>query len=282
MLILSGLSCTVYPDSPISGHAWPTTEPEPRSFITPECPFVVESLRGIIGDPPYELTKEGFDAIRDWVACGIEYKSDQDRAGRSDDWQTPQETLKKPRVGDCEDFSVLLCSLLRAYGVGAEHVFVVIGVDGRDNGHVFLIENWYLGGDWRAIEPQAPAQSRRGFPLFRSADAELDRYEIIAAFNDVFYYDEDFPWGEDEVGSWSLADVANAVGNLTRRMSQLLAYVLGLLSNEDHQDEPLTAWNALAFQVRSDQTKEIVCDPSMPKGCQSLSDRSSTSFTVML
>lgn len=241
---MSGVGCAVYTDNPTSGHAWPTTESEPRAFVTPESPSVEECLQGILGAPPYEVTKDGFDAIRDWIAQNVEYKSDEERVGKPDDWQTPEEALKNPRVGDCEDFSLLLCSLLRAYGVGPERVFVAIGVDGRDNAHAFVIENWYLDGKWRVIEPQAPAQLRRSFPLFPSADSQLDRYEIIAAFNDVYYYDESFPWGEDEPNSSTLANMATAVGNLARGVSQLVGYLLGLLSNEDQQDVTSAASSA--------------------------------------
>lgn len=236
LLAASGLSCVVYRQSPTAGHASPRTESESRPFITPECSSVKECLQGILGVPPYEPTKDGFDAIRDWVAYNIEYKPDEERAGTSDDWQRPKEVLTDPRVGDCEDFSLLLCALLRAYGIGAERVFVVIGVDGRDGAHAFLIEDWYLDGKWRLIEPQAPAQLRQGFPVFRLMDSGLDKYEIIVAFNDLYYYEGSFPWDEDQEDSWTLNGMISAVGSVTQRLSQLLAYLLGLLSNENQQD----------------------------------------------
>jgi hypothetical protein len=250
LLILSGLSCAIYTDGPISGHAWLTTESEPRSFITPQCLSVKGSLQRILGDPPYQMTTDGFDAIRDWVARSIEYMPDEDRVGKADAWQTPAATLMNPRVGDCEDFSLLLCSLLRCYGIGAERVFVAIGVDSRDNAHAFLIENWYLDGEWRRIEPQATAQLRRGFPLFRSVDAELDKYEIVAAFNDVYYYEQEFPWSEEKEASSSLRGIANAAGSIARHVSQLVGYLLGLLSSNAH-DELITTDSALTWHVCS-------------------------------
>lgn len=236
LLAASGLSCVVYRQSPTAGHASPRTESESRPFITPECSSVKECLQGILGVPPYEPTKDGFDAIRDWVAYNIEYKPDEERAGTSDDWQRPKEVLTDSRVGDCEDFSLLLCALLRAYGIGAERVFVVLGVDGRDGAHAFLIEDWYLDGKWRLIEPQTPAQLRQGFPVFRLMDSGLDKYEITVAFNDLYYYEGSFPWDEDQEDSWTLNGMISAVGSVTQRLSQLLAYLLGLLSNENQQD----------------------------------------------
>jgi len=181
---LSCLSCVVYPHSP-TGHGLPKTESEFKSYITPECPLVVGTLQGILGEPPYEPSQVGFDDIRDWVADNIDYWSDEKRWGE-DYWQTPEETLSY-YTGDCEDFSVLLCSLLRAYGIGAECVYVALGVDDEEYGHAFLIENWYHDGAWRSIESQASSQHS-------DLDIGLDAYEINTAFNDLYYYDEFFPW----------------------------------------------------------------------------------------
>ncbi len=191
LLIVSGLSCVsciFYGETPTTGHELPTTGSEFKSYITPECPWVQGTLQGILGDPPYEPSQDGFDDIRDWVADNIEYEKDDKRWGE-DYWQTPEETLTY-YTGDCEDFSTLLCSLLRAYGIDAERVYVALGVDGDDEepGHAFLIENWYQDGEWRRIESQSSSQI---------PDFGLDEYEITAAFNDLYYYDESFPWDVD-------------------------------------------------------------------------------------
>ncbi len=232
LLLLSGPSCVIDQHSLTQGHARPTTASESKSFVTPECEFVRESLRQILGDPPYEPTRHGFDAIRYWIAHNIEYMSDQERIGEEDDWQTPRETLAEPRVGDCEDFSLLVCALLRAYGIPEESVFVVIGVDGKGGEHAFLIENWYEDGEWRVIEPQAPASLRYGFPFFRSVDSELTRYRIILAFNDVHYYDESFPWDDGQGITSYIAETLTAVDNAARRVSQVVSYLLGLLPDD--------------------------------------------------
>jgi hypothetical protein len=156
-------------------------------------------LQGILGDPPYEPSQVGFDDIRDWVATNIDYMPDEKRWGE-DYWQTPEETLSHSS-GDCEDFSVLLCSLLRAYGIDAERVYVVLGIDNEEYGHAFLIENWYHDGEWRRIESQALAQLSAWHSWFgppkAHPDSELYEYEITTAFNDLYYYDESFPWDAD-------------------------------------------------------------------------------------
>lgn len=196
LLIMSGLSCIsciIYQASSIA-HELPMTESEFKSYITPECQSVKEALQDILGDPPYELSQVSFDNIRDWVAINIDYMSDEERWGE-DYWQTPEETLSYC-TGDCEDFSTLLCSFLRAYGIDAEQVYVALGVDGEEDGHAFLIEDWNNDGEWQRIESQAPAQLSSWHTWFGlpNPDSKLDEYEITAAFNDLYYYDESFPW----------------------------------------------------------------------------------------
>ncbi|MGA2669938.1 MAG: transglutaminase-like domain-containing protein [Dehalococcoidia bacterium] len=231
LLIVSGLSCVnfiIHPANPIANWL-PATESEFKSYIMPECPPVKEALQDILGDPPYTLSQAGFDDIRDWVATNIHYMSDEERWGK-DYWQTPEQTLLY-RTGDCEDFSILLCSLLRSYGIDAERVYVTLGVDGEEDGHAFLIENWYHDGEWRRIESQAPAQFSSWYSWFglSNPDSSLDKYEITAAFNDLYCYDESFPWDTKQASISTMAKIATVVGDIAEQLSKLAEYLLGLL-----------------------------------------------------
>ena len=234
LLIVSGLSCVsriIYPDSAVA--QWlPATESEFKSHIRPECQAVNETLQNVIGDPPYTPSQLGFDDIRGWVADNIAYESDEQRWGR-DYWQTPEETLSY-RTGDCEDFSILLCSLLRAYGIDAQQVYVALGVDGENDGHAFVIEDWYCDGEWRRVESQAAAQlpsySRLFFPG-SYLDSRLDKYEITVAFNDLYWHDESFSSEEAQEDSSTLADILTAIGDILERLLRLLGSLLGLLLN---------------------------------------------------
>jgi transglutaminase-like putative cysteine protease len=92
--------------------------------------------------------------IRDWVSKNINYTLDSEVHATEEYWQYPNETLTLG-TGDCEDFSILLCSLLRANGWDENEAYVVIGVkDGQYHGWVKL--NVDLIG-WQSIEPQADA-----------------------------------------------------------------------------------------------------------------------------
>lgn len=198
LLLASGLGCVTYYDNP-PDTLLGMTESEIKAYITPQCAPAAQCLQHIVGDPPYQPAADGFDAIRDWVAASIEYKSDEEQWGVADYWQDPEETLSL-RTGDCEDFAILLCTLLRAYGIDGQHIYVAVGVDDDGYGHAFLIEDWYLDGEWRAIEPQVGAQTfppGRRFEDYSLADFKLLRdYEIIVGFNDSSYYDDSFPWDE--------------------------------------------------------------------------------------
>jgi hypothetical protein len=126
---------------------------------------------------------------------------------------------------------------LRAYGIDAEQVYVTLGVDGGEQGHAFLIGDWYHDGEWRRLESQAPARffsyawlgSLRPHP-----DAELDKYEIIVAFNDVHYHeddDESFSWYTDQNDTSMITEITTTVGYIVRLLSRFTEYLLALLFN---------------------------------------------------
>ena len=95
-----------------------------------------------------------------WVSSNIFYRPD-DSLGSSEYWLYPSETLALKK-GDCEDFAILLCSLIRAKGTPAEEVRVVAGLvptNGDIAGHAW-VELKYQG-KWLPLEcatrgPQAP------------------------------------------------------------------------------------------------------------------------------
>lgn len=109
--------------------------------------------------------------------------SDQTARGTSEYWQLPAETLRLG-TGDCEDFAILLCTLLRAYGVPADEVYVGAGFpkDPTSPGHAFLFEHWYKG-IWRAIEPQEGV-----WPEVFLGDMDVSEYSKFYSFNDQQHF----------------------------------------------------------------------------------------------
>lgn len=159
-------------------------------FVQPNNQRVQKTLKEILENKsPFE---SDLQAIRNWVATNIQYESDPQKPplririrnwithlNHSDYWHYPEETIKN-RKGDCEDFAILLCSLLRAYGYSPEEVYVVLGIDSNDTGHAFVVLK--EDGKWRYIEPQA----LRGWFNYEGWDADraLNEYKINFVLND--------------------------------------------------------------------------------------------------
>jgi len=91
-------------------------------------------------------------------------------------WKFPFETLgwkdeQGQRYGDCEDVSILLCTLLRAYGISPNRVKVVIG-DALGGPHAWVDLNGY---DLETTLSSVPNQPWRTYP----------DYTPVWSFNDV-------------------------------------------------------------------------------------------------
>jgi len=183
-------------------------EPTPAvmEYITPEDPWVQEIVSQTL-DSWWRWAYSDFEALREWVAGHIDYARDPEVHGASYYWQLPAETLAL-RTGDCEDFAILLCTRLRAYGVPEDEVYVAVGKSGYAC-HAYLVERWYTG-DWRLVEPQVGVWRE-----FWSGDTLLADYETMWCFNDTTYFDglPSLPPGEYSfnvgVSLWPLRGVAS-------------------------------------------------------------------------
>lgn len=95
----------------------------PADFITPEDPAITalaQEIRSKLGEQD-SLTARLREAYN-YVTANVKYVVDMKAFGYEEVWQKPTSTLKRG-VGDCEDLSFLLCSLLLALGVQARVVF---------------------------------------------------------------------------------------------------------------------------------------------------------------
>jgi predicted transglutaminase-like cysteine proteinase len=143
------------------------------------------------------------DALREWVATNISYKDDRANFGVNDYWQFPVETLERGS-GDCEDFAILLCALLRAYGVPPDQVYVAVGTPkGMKEYHAYLIER-YSKGIWNMIEPQIDTVTSSVSFTFLDWALTNDYSSDLYCFNDQYYF-RGFPGsaaGIYEVNVW--------------------------------------------------------------------------------
>ena len=190
-----------------------------KQYITPSDPKVKAAVQDILSGE-WRWAYDDFEALRQWVWAHVSCRSDKEIHGVSNYWQLPAETLELG-TGDCEDFAILLCTLLRAYGVSADDVYVAIGCAKEGSGcHGYLLERYYRG-TWRVLEPQAELISTL---LVFNRDVFTDlTYEERYCFNDQDYFTgaPTLPPGtyEFEVGhsSWPVTRGASVV--LQRQLS---------------------------------------------------------------
>jgi len=157
---------------------WTSGSSITKLYITPNENNVASTENNII-DNKFPLIPNWI-ALRDWVGNNIKYKYDSEAHGQEDYWQLPKETLQL-KTGDCEDFSILLCSLLRANGWSTNDVHVVIG-EQNDNYHAWVKINLGVLG-WYNIEPQAD-----GWNTIVGDFLSLSGYDAICYFNDSQFH----------------------------------------------------------------------------------------------
>jgi hypothetical protein len=150
----------------------------PKLYITPREGTVASTEDSVIRNK--FLLLPNWMALRDWVGNNIDYRDDSTVHGKTEFWQLPKETLQL-RTGDCEDFSILLCSLLRANGWSANDVYVVVG-ENDGSRHAWIKINLGLLG-WYNIEPQA-----NGWYTLIGDYLSLSGYTAIGYFNDLQFH----------------------------------------------------------------------------------------------
>jgi len=166
---------TLIPDTtlPRSPYLDPDTV---KLFVTPGDSVVRSTLNNILRS--YPLVPHWI-AIRDWVSNNVRYVGDPEAYGCPDYAQLSRETLDR-KTGDCEDFSILLASLLRADGYGQDRVLVVLGKKG-ENYHAWVRLKVDVIG-WQNIEPQAG-----GLATIIGDQMILSGYTAMYCFNDAYY-----------------------------------------------------------------------------------------------
>jgi len=144
-------------------------------FITPNETTVVRVKNKILSDKLPFIPN--WIALRDWVGNNIKYRYDSNVHGTSEYWQLPKETVQL-KTGDCEDYAILLCSLLRADGWSPNDVYVVLGKNNNGDYHAWVKINLGILG-WYNIEPQA-----NGLNTIIGDYLSLSGYQATCYFND--------------------------------------------------------------------------------------------------
>lgn len=170
---------------------------DPRIFITVNDPVVKAQVE--------EVTRlctsmeEKQLAVFEYVRKEIEYVTEGNPKKWSypqpylqykfDFWQFPRETIEW-RKGDCEDQSILLCTMMRAAGVSASNVRVVVGIiygDGGSGGHAWV--EFKMGDTWYVLESTVSYLNY----IEQSVYYNLFSPDVLGWFNDEEYYEEEIP-----------------------------------------------------------------------------------------
>ncbi|MBU7014974.1 MAG: lasso peptide biosynthesis protein [Theionarchaea archaeon] len=166
---------------------------DPRVLITTDDPVVIAKVEEVTR--LCRTTEEKQQAIFEYVRKEIEYVTEGNPkewkypkeflAFKFDFWQLPRETIEW-RKGDCEDRSILLCTMMRIAGVPASNVKVVLGVihySGGMSGHAWI--EFEMGGTWYALESTCPTCNYIEKDLYYS----YFNPDLWGWFNDKEYHD---------------------------------------------------------------------------------------------
>jgi predicted transglutaminase-like cysteine proteinase len=149
-----------------------------KLFVTPRDPKLVELKDEVLKDAPLKV--KDWIALRNWVGDNVQYRQDDDIYGVREYWQFGKETVDL-KTGDCEDFAILLCSLLRAAGYSPDDVYVVVGrnVNGY---HAWVKINLDILG-WYNLEPQ-----ENGWATLVGDFITLSDFQALYEFNDQQFH----------------------------------------------------------------------------------------------
>jgi predicted transglutaminase-like cysteine proteinase len=181
-----------------------------REFVSPADDVIIKDiLKQLSIACGLPTTKEVGDFDRramiiwDYVARNVQYVSDIKKRRKRDFWLFPSE-LHRLQVGDCEDSSFLLASLLIGSGISPFNVRVMLGelVDdagGSLGGHCWPMYKNEMGR-WVILESTAPNAAWHMPPAEIYTESEHIRYVPKFAFNNCHLWkirtgpakDEDF------------------------------------------------------------------------------------------
>jgi len=169
-----------------------------QKYVTPKDSEVQRLVKGI------STEDEAYATAVKWL-----WVSDQTLNGKRELWLMPHEFLTNtpgyltnPVQGmiasDCEEQAYTLVSLLRAIGISAEDVRVVVGeanFGDETTGHAWI--EIYENGKWFALDATSGSYwndddntlyDRAGYPYRYFKTHTYPSIEIWAYFNDIYYY----------------------------------------------------------------------------------------------
>ncbi len=166
-------------------------ERDPRALITLDDPVVIAKVKEVTRLS--RTTEEKQQAIFEYVRKEIKYIYEGNPKKwsypqsflqfKSDFWQLPRETIEWG-TGDCEDRSILLCTMMRIAGVPADNVRIVLGTVQGSFGHAWI--EFKKGDEWFALESTCPGCNY----VSRALYYQIYYPDVWGWFNDKEYHEE--------------------------------------------------------------------------------------------
>jgi transglutaminase-like putative cysteine protease len=185
-------------------------EKDPRVLITVDDPVVKAKVAEVTR--LCKTTEEKQQAIFEYVRKEIEYTTEGNPLKwdypqphlefKYDFWQLPRETIEW-RKGDCEDVSILLCTMMRTAGVSSSNVRVVLGTvnfGGGTTGHAWC--EFKMKGEWYVLESTCPTCNY----FEKSVYYSLFLADVSGWFNDYEYEEEESAGTDEEAGACVVVD----------------------------------------------------------------------------
>jgi predicted transglutaminase-like cysteine proteinase len=155
-----------------------------KGFIEPRDSLVLDGIKTKVNILPSDTPSQKAWKLMKYIYENYQYVYDHNQFGYNEYWQYPCETLQLG-LGDCEDTSILLCTLLRAFGVEA---YVHVGLVPQ-GGHAWVSfvdsvgQNRLLESTWHrsgteTFESVWPVD--KDFPLTN----DKPEYRTAACFNE--------------------------------------------------------------------------------------------------
>ena len=158
-----------------------------RALVQLNDPEVRDVARVLVKAPDFITAAQEF--VNSFTTYGSEV---------GDLWRTPAETLAKRTGVDCDDSSILLCSILRNY-TPPDQVYCAFGlwnIGGKTTGHMWLITEG-KGGEDRIIEATAgPRKPLKG------------KYILHGIFNDKYCFSTEIGLKEFDLKPEKMVEIA--------------------------------------------------------------------------
>ncbi|MBN1786233.1 MAG: transglutaminase domain-containing protein [Candidatus Methanofastidiosa archaeon] len=169
-----------------------------QKFVTPDAPAIMELASSLDSVKGAYIEAVSWTWVSDDVLNGQSEKWLMPNVFLADTPSYPRNPVKGREVSDCEEQAYSLVSLLRAYGVPATDVRVVVGevmVEGDTGGHAWV--EILQEGQWLQLEATSGPYwdedgqtlvSRRGGGFLYYTTHDYPVVDIWGYFNDVYYY----------------------------------------------------------------------------------------------